>query len=133
MSGSSTEQLRSFLRDHVSSYEQLDVLLFMARAARRPWSASELAAALTQPLDDVTTALNELVSVGLLSCAHADEGRYHYVAAADLHSRILELAVRNEQHRLSVVQMMSQNALERIRRSAIRGIADAFGLGKTKK
>ncbi|HYP89930.1 MAG TPA: hypothetical protein VEQ59_17295 [Polyangiaceae bacterium] len=128
MSSSSPENLRLFLQMFVSSYEELEVLLFFARGVRQSWTANELAAALRKPAEPVATALSQLAARGLLESEARTELAYRYAVTNDeLRLRIAELDRAYEHERLSVVQMMSDNALERIRRSAIRGMSDAFG------
>jgi len=135
LSSSSPEKLRHFLQRFISSYEQLDVLLFFARGARHTWTAVEVAAALRKPEEPVAVALEGLATLGLLSTEQRPTVRaYRYAVRDDeLSVRIADLDRAYEQERLSVVQMMSDNALERIRRSAVRDIADAFGPKNSKK
>ena len=130
------DQLRAFLREHVSSYEELEALLLLVRQPGQAFSDSEVAAALNVGTDAITPALERLASPeGLLSVTER-AGRVYYQFAprtgqlAELSRELLQL---HAEQRLTLVQMMSANALERVRGAAMRRLADAFKLERPKK
>lgn len=130
-----SSQLREFLRDFVSSYEELEVLLLLAREAR-DWSAAQLAEALRAPADAIEAAAKSLVDVGGLVDASAVAGERRFVFAPrseQLRGLVAELALAYLERRLTIVQMMSANAVERVRGAAIRRFADSFRLERPKK
>ena len=53
--------------------------------------------------------------------------------SAELGARVVELERAYVERRLAVVQMMSANAVERMRGAAIRRFADSFRLERPKK
>src|SRR5687768_8178258 len=86
-------KMREFLRDYVSSYEELEVLLLLAREAR-DWSADELAQALRAPSDSIAAAAESLVEVGGLVDARSGSGQKRFVFAAktdELRAQVAEL------------------------------------------
>lgn len=136
MNGELDEQLRLFLHDSVKSYEELEVLLFLARNEERTFSAQAVAVALNATARSLDAALDELASVGgLLDVIQGSAGPlYRYVPRDEvIRQRVAELAAAYADRRMSVVQMLSANALERVRRAAMRRLADAFRLERGKK
>ena len=131
-----SDRLREFLREHVSSFEELETLLLLAGTSGRAWSDSEVAAALNGPVDTVTAALSSLSSVdGLLTVSEQAGGlRYQFSPrSAQLGEIVGELAALHAEQRLTLMQLMSSNALERVRGAAMRRLADAFRLDRPKK
>lgn len=130
-----SEALQSFLRDSISSYEELEVLLLLFRARDRSWTDEELAEALKVPVENIASALDELVKVaGLLRIELAGRPRVQYQpAAADLHRIVQELEVAYADQRLAIVQLMSSNALARVRSAAARRLANAFRIERPKR
>jgi hypothetical protein len=130
------EELRVFLRDYVSGFEELEALLFFMRAPRRAWSSAEVAAAINLQEDLVQGALDALVAAnGILertSQAGSDQV-FRYSPPAELNPLLAKLQRTYDEQRLRIVQIMSANAMERVRSSAARRLADAFRLERTKK
>jgi hypothetical protein len=129
------QNLREFLRDFVPSYEELEVLLLLAREARQ-WSAAELSEALSARDDVIAAAAASLVQTGGLVDIVTVGGQRRFVFApksAELAARVVELERAYVERRLAVVQMMSANAVERMRGAAIRRFADSFRLERPKK
>lgn len=127
--------LREFLREFVSSYEELEVLLLLAREAR-PWSAAELAEALSARDDVIAAAADSLVETGRLVETVTVGGQRRFAFApqsAELRGRVIELDRAYAERRLAIVQIMSANAVERMRGAAIRRFADSFRLERPKK
>jgi hypothetical protein len=128
-------KVSEFLRDYVSSYEELEVLLLLAREAR-DWSADELAQALRAPSDSIAAAAESLVEVGGLVDARAVSGQKRFVFAAktdELRAQVAELDRAYAERRLAIVQIMTANAVDRVRGAAIRRFADSFRLERPKK
>lgn len=127
--------MREFLRECVSSYEELEVLLLLAREAR-DWSADELAQALRVPSDSIAAAAESLVEVGGLVDVRSVSGQERFVFAAktdELRAQVAELDRAYAERRLAVVQIMTANAVDRVRGAAIRRFADSFRLERPKK
>jgi hypothetical protein len=131
-----TEELRPFLRDNVSSFEELETLLFFVRAPRGVWSAADVAPAVRLPEEAIETALDALVKAGnfLQQAMGADGRRGYRLASSEETLRLLETLRRAyDEERVRVMQIMTSNALERVRSAAARRLADAFRLGRGKK
>lgn len=136
MSTEPSEPLRTFLREHVSSYEKLEALLLLASHGERAWTDAEVAASLNTGVDSISSALQDLGSVDGLLSVQQRAGLAHYQYApqtAQLRQLVEELARLQVEQRLTLVQIMSANALERVRSAAMRRLADAFKLERPKK
>jgi metal-responsive CopG/Arc/MetJ family transcriptional regulator len=130
------ELLRDFLRDNVSSYEELEALLFLAKNPERDWSAAEVADVLKAAVDIMRDALETLRARDRMVAGSSRAGVvvYRYACSdASLEKRVDDLRRAYEEERLSVVQMMTGNALDRVRRAAVLRLADAFRLEMGKK
>lgn len=120
-------ELSAFLSEHVHTFEQLEVLLFMHRRAARYWSASEVANELALTSDLTPPILERLAERGLLKRDPARAGWYRFEPIGPSLQRQIEALVRTERdNRLLIVKAMSANALERLRSSALRTFAEAF-------
>ena len=132
----SDERLRLFLHDCVRSYEELEALLFLARNEDREFTSEEVTLALKAAVGSLDDALQELAAVGgLVTVAKRSAvARYRY-APGDEATRqcVIDLAAAYANQRMSVVQILSANALQRVRRAAMRRLADAFRLEGSKK
>lgn len=136
MTSDETEQLRAFLRDHISGFEELEVLLFFVRAPRRPWSASELVASLNLSEVLVRSALEQLVSAAAPLTLDGEAGSaksYRYTPDAPTERLLEVLRLAYDEERLSILQLMSSNAMERVRSAAAQRLANAFRLKRSKK
>jgi hypothetical protein len=129
------DQLRLFLRDYVASYEELETLLLLARNAGREWTEGEVALALNATAESIGEALKCLREAGMLGVVQRSGNLlYCYSAGSDPnHERVVELQRAYDERRLNVVQMMSANALERVRGAAMQRLADAFRVERSKK
>lgn len=127
------EAVRVFLRDYIDSFESLEVLLLLRRE-RSVCTAEELCTRLKARAPLIDDALASLVRARLVITT--DQNALTLYAYADEHLvqdaivGLLECAYRDE--RLQIMQLMSTNAIERLRTSTIRAFADAFVLRKDK-
>lgn len=131
-----SEFLQAFLHDSISSYEELEALLLLVRERERSWTDSELAEALKVRADDIAPALDALASVeGLLEVdSQTGQRRFQYAPKSKLLRQVVdELATAYVEQRLAIVQLMSANALNRVRGAAIRGLANAFRVRRPNK
>ena len=129
-----TEQLKSFLRDHVSSIEELSILLFFVRSRRKPWSTSEVAAVLQLPEPAVESALVGLV--GAAAPVERDPGdptSYRYAPSPGQGPLLSTLSRCYGEEPVTILQLMSSNAMERVRSATAKRLADAFRLDRNKK
>lgn len=131
-----SDQLRRFLRDHISSYEELEVLLLLAREPVRPRSAIQVAESLNVSIEVSEVALSALFATGkLLQRESRDDVQVYKYAPQDAELRRLvsELDSFYAEQRLAIIRVMSANAFERVRGAAARRLADAFRLERPKK
>jgi hypothetical protein len=136
LNGESDERLRSFLHDSVKNYEELDALLFLARNENQEFDVQAVNSALNPVAGSLEEALEELTKLGrLVEATRSSAGSLYRYAPVDEATRklVADLQTAYAERRMSVVQMLSANALERVRRAAMLRLADAFRLERTKK
>jgi hypothetical protein len=105
-------------------------------APDRAWSEGEVAQALHARLEPISAALEHLVETGDMVESEEQAGleRVRFAPRSPGHRQIAEELVRlHRDSRLTLVQLMSANALERVRGAAMRRLADAFRLERSKK
>ena len=127
------EAIRDFLRDYIDSFESLEVLLLLYRE-RTSWTADELCRRFKIRAPVIDDALASLVRAGLVNTIEQNVlTAYRYAdkdVVRDALIASLELTYRDEP--IQVMQIMSANAIERLRSGAIRAFADAFVFRKDK-
>lgn len=136
LTGEHGETLRQFLHDSVKTFEELESLLFLARHPDQDFSAEAVTAALDATAGSIDEALEELANVGeLVKVTRAGAVRVYRYAPRDesIRQRVAELEAAYRERRMTVVQMLSTNALERVRRAAMRRLADAFRMERRRK
>jgi hypothetical protein len=134
--GELDEELRLFLHDSVKSYEELETLLFLAQNEGHSFSAEAVTLALNASAGSIEGALEELTRVGgLVDVTRGSTAPlYRYAPGREsIRQRVSDLAAAYTERRMAVIQMLSANALERVRRAAMRRLADAFRLERGKK
>lgn len=119
--------------DNVESYEELEILLHLA-ALGGPSEVAALAANLRIPAQAAQPALEALTGRGFLSSHGGSTPSYRY----DPKSPVLDQAVRDlslqyQHDRLRIIELMTANAMERLRAAALKTFADCFRLGRAKK
>jgi hypothetical protein len=122
------DDVQTFLRDHASSYEELETLLLLHGSREKTWSLDDVAACTRLPADEVRAVLDTLCEAGF---ARQVEGGFRYAAAGN--ETVDRLARAYDEDRLSVVMVMAKNGLERVRAVTLRAFADAFVIGRKKR
>lgn len=126
------EAIRAFLRDYIDSFESLEVLLLLRRE-RTACTAEELCRRLKTRAPMIDDALASLVRARLINTDQNVLTLYKYAdedSARDAIVASLESVYRDEP--IQIMQLMSTNAIERLRTSTIRAFADAFVVRKDK-
>lgn len=83
--GEITKEIEHFIRDNIHSFEQLEVLLLVAGAPQKEWTAIEVSEKLYRQADSVASRLEDLRTRGILSVReHSGQLFYHYVPTAQL-------------------------------------------------
>jgi hypothetical protein len=124
------EAVRAFLRDYIDSFESLEVLLLLRRE-RTACTVAELCSRLKTRAPLIDDALASLVRARLLNTDQNVLASYTYADGDPGRDAIVgsvERLYRDEP--ISIMQLMSTNAIERLRTSTIRAFADAFVVRK---
>ena len=129
------EDVRALLHEHIESYEQLEVLLLLRRERYEEWTVAGLAARLHVREELVASALVGLKAGGLVAATAADPApRFAYrTSSSGLDAAAGRLEREYAEHPIRIIQLMSANAIERVRTAALHTFADAFVLKKDKK
>jgi len=126
--GNVRDQLQSFLFDHVESYEELELVVLLRRERDRDWSPEDAAAKLQLPASACLSGLEELERRGIVSKG-ALTGTFRYAPCSlEVAARLAQLDESYRSQRLSVVTLMSINAIERLRVATLHRFADTLRL-----
>jgi hypothetical protein len=129
------EKTRILLRDFITSFEMLEVLLLLRTSPGQSWTAASVAACVRVQEDLVTRALEALYARRLVQAgAPLAQGEFRYgPGTAALVAAVEELAGDFAERRAAVLSTLSTNAIERLRSGALSAFADAFILGSKRK
>jgi hypothetical protein len=124
------DELRSVLRAAIHSFEDLQLLVFLQRNQYRAWSAHELAEAARLPVLDAAAALERFRQNQLVEWIEerAREGAsFRYSPSGPEVAKIIErLLEAHERRPATIMRMMTDNALERVRTTALDFFTDAL-------
>ncbi len=127
-----SSEVRRFLYERVSTYEQLEVLIWLAEhpeGAKLDVIESMLGASGVVAEE----ALTGLIEAGLVTRSTRD-GTYHYQPAdPELDSLTKQLIRTYRASRFAVVKAMTDNSLQRLRGSTLHTFAECFLIGGPKK
>ncbi len=134
------EDVLALLRERIESYEELETLLALERLRGADKTAEELGAAVHVGAALIEHALRSLEARALIErgtpaagSARELELRYLYAPATpELDGAVRALARLYVEQPLSIIKVMSENAIQRVRTGAARAFADAFILRKDK-
>jgi hypothetical protein len=111
----------------IETYEQLEALLLLRSSGDRSWDAEELGTALNLRSTFADAALEHLAAQGLVSREASRAHAFRYAPRdTALRETVERLAESYENQRLEIMQVMSANAIERMRIATMRRFADAF-------
>lgn len=128
------EDVRALLQEHIESYEQLETLLLLRRERYEAWTSDGLAARLGVRMELVEAALAGLKASGLAEDAGAAPTRFAYRPSSSGLDAAVGLLEREYAERpILIIQLMSANAITRLRTAALHTFADAFILNKKDK
>lgn len=122
--------VRRLLEAPFDSFEKLEVGVALCKATAHTSSVPELSKALSMPRDLVERAIDELARAAAVN--HAG-GLVRLTLGADDGRALGELTQLYDDDRITVVRMMSEVAMDKIRGMAARTFADAFTLKKKKE
>lgn len=123
--------VRELLREHIDSYEKLDALLLLRRQ-QEPLALNGIANALELSRRSAREVISQLIASGLVIEDPPDCFEYR-PRFAGLRDAVEGLARIYEEEPLQVVQWMSRNAFDRLRRSAAGAFAEALLTGTKKR
>jgi hypothetical protein len=116
------------LRDCIRTFEELDVVLVLARTGDRRWTIPDIASETGMADTAVETTVRGLENAGLLvggvTGYQLDRDNPRHALGVE------ELLAAYDRNRHAVFSQMSANAVTRVRTSALRAFANAFLLGR---
>lgn len=123
------EDVHALLHEHIESYEQLEMLLLLRRERYEQWTGEALAARLRVRAELIDTALAGLEAGGLIEAVRGSPPRFAYrPASPGLDAAVGRLERAYAERPILVIQLMSANAIDRLRTAALHTFADAFVL-----
>jgi hypothetical protein len=116
--------VQMLLLDAIESFDDLRVLLSLRREPRRAWDAESLAACIGIDPEAAETAVRALRRCGAVETS---AGLYVWrPVETGLDETVARLARIYEERPLAVIQRMTNNAIERVRRSAAKRFGEAL-------
>jgi hypothetical protein len=124
--------VRLFMREHMISFERLEVLMLLCRSETQDWSPEQVTRQLNIAPELASEALVGLEASGLVQRS-SDASVFRFAPATPaLAAMVNELSDAYREHSAAVMSAMSIDAIERIRSGPMRAFADAFRFGKRK-
>jgi hypothetical protein len=114
--------VRSFLRDHIRSLEELEILVLLQKDAERWWSAEGVAEELGTPRVVAATRLEEMAARSLLDVRISEQLFFRYAPA----SPALDTVARDAARAYKEKPAMVATAIDSRAVDEIRAFADAF-------
>jgi hypothetical protein len=129
------ESVKALLREHVTSFEKLELILLLAGQPQQAWTIASLSSRVHVPEDLIVEALDALERARLVGSTIEGGQRLvrHAPATAELAHAACELLRIFPELRAAIIVFMNANAIERVRSGAVRTFAEAFILRKDKK
>lgn len=118
-----TEPLRAFVRKHVRTVGELEVLLLLRAHPTRRWTADEVAREQRGNSSAAADYLRHFARAGL--AREVDARQFQYVDAADVREMVTQLADAYAERPVSVVDLIYSEP-----RDQVQLLADAFKIKK---
>jgi hypothetical protein len=129
-----SDNAKALLRDHIESFEQLEILLLLRRRGADTVDSDAIAIELKLDFDTVTEVLGHLCRGHLAARVGGEARLFRYSAdRPGMDAAVSNIAQSYAENRLEVINLMNTNAIERVRTSAMRAFANSFLLGGGKK
>jgi hypothetical protein len=119
-------RVAQFIRDHISSVSQLELLLLIRTNTQRRWEVEELSRELRIDSAWTLSQLTEFVKHGLLERDEPTGRFYFHPRTEELDMAVTTVAQAYLLHRVSIVEMIFSDTSSK----PIRAFADAFRLRK---
>lgn len=123
------DEVRDLLSERIETFEHLEVALLFGRDPNVARKADAIATDLHLPTAVVDDTLDRFASSGLLAKSEGPAGR-DYSCRPEAAATLAALAEAHERDRAAIMQLMTTNALNRVRTSALRAFSSAFLLGR---
>lgn len=131
MTGVIGTHVLELLRERVTSYDVLEILMFLHAHRDEAWNKARLGERIYVPLDHIAEALEMLTRHDLLVReAGTNSPLYRYGASDPLNDAVEELARLFVEQRALIMSVMSANSIERVRSKVATAFANAFILSK---
>ncbi|MFP5350812.1 MAG: hypothetical protein ACLGHO_13370 [Gammaproteobacteria bacterium] len=118
-----TDALRAFVRKHVRTVGELEVLLWLRAHPERSWSVDEIAREMRSSLPAAADYLRHFLRTGL--ARETDAGQYQYIENPVAHDLVTALAGAYAERPVSVVDLIYAEP-----RDQVQLLADAFRIKK---
>lgn len=120
------EELLQFLRDHIDSVEQLEILILLCQKGDREWTADEMARELRSSPSSVAKRLEEFAAKKFIKATEPPPRSYRYAPADEsVRKRIAELSELYKVRRVTVIDTIFSKPVDKI-----KVFADAFKFRK---
>lgn len=117
----------AFLRDHLESYEGIQIFRLLARSKDRPWTAKAVAQELGIDEEASSRALDQLTAANLLDIRIGGELVFRYAPGSEKLRAGAEAFLREmEKDPLAAAKAIADHLRERERSAALRAFTDAF-------
>jgi hypothetical protein len=121
------DSVQALLRGHVTTFEQLEILLMLQAHPHDDWTAVAVSERTRIPEDLATRALADFSGSGLVEQVRENPAAYCFAPrTTHLRQAVVDLAIAYRDQRALVMSTMSVNAIERIRSGTLRAFSDAF-------
>jgi hypothetical protein len=121
------DSVEMLLRDHVTTFEQLEILVILQTHPHDHWTAAAVGERTRIPEDLIARVLADFTGSGLVEQVRESPAAYCFAPrTAKLRQAAADLAIAYRDHRALVMSTMSVNAIERIRSGTLRAFSDAF-------
>jgi DNA-binding Lrp family transcriptional regulator len=98
-----SEQVRNLLAEHISSVEQLEILLFLREESSSSWTADQINERIRSSLSSVASRLADLEARGFV---RRDGAGFRYDPPPDRAAAVDELAVAYAERRFTVIELI---------------------------
>jgi hypothetical protein len=114
------DDVHRFLYQHISSVEQLEVLLMTRRSPERSWSAAEMARELYSHPSSITQRFHALLATGAVR--ETAPGRFQYAPGSpELDATMGRLDNMYQERRVAVISLIASKPNE-----SVKAFSDAF-------
>lgn len=113
--------VEAFIRERISSVEELEVLLLLFASGGKSWSAAEASQQLYRQVDSVSARLETFRAAGFVIMDDQNPPRYRYDAASPHHAMVSNLEAAYKERKDTVIRLIFETP-----RDHLRLFSDAF-------